>query len=268
MWKWRPFRKTKFIKEDIQHYFFKDEKLHFSNMPVKNTTRVFWKAENFHLEQAKNIWLLDVLKYEWHILSRFFYWIYNIKKNKGWIRLSWFWIDKFFIQIWLTEKHFYDVNIWTWKWIYADTKNIKRWWNIRYKKRFTNYTRECKTLHELSEILKSYWATASLIKTILSEYKSDYVWYIEEQEKFFDKLKILNSLLYDKDKHRLKKYSNQKDSEDYQKKYWYTPQERFYKKYRILLEQNEKKFKIFSDRKKRRDKKIKEKWMELVALFN
>lgn len=207
MWKWKDYCRLIFSKENMQHYFLKNKKLHFSNMPVKNITWVFWKTEKYYLKEAKNIWILDIIKYEWHIISRFFYWIYNIKKNKGWIRLNWISIDDFFIQIWLTEKNIYDVNIWNKKWVFSDSKNIDRWNNIRYKKRFTNNRKECEPLEKLYRILRRIWASTNLIKTIFSEYKNTYSWDRKLQFIFFDELKILN------------KWNNDSDKEKFMKKY-------------------------------------------------
>lgn len=207
MWKWKNWYRYKFSIENMQHNFYKNEKLHFSNMPIKNLTWVYWKTQNFFLEEVKDIWILDIHKYEWYITSRFFYWIYNIKKNKGWIRFSWVSTDDFFIQIWLTEKHIYDVNIWNIKWIYADSKNIERWHNIRYKKRFTNNNRICKPLEELYYILRNIWASANLIKTIFSEYKNTYSWDRKLQFKFFEELRLLNEWINNPNKELfMKKY--------------------------------------------------------------
>lgn len=231
------YKKLYFDIDRIANPFSEDKELSMYDMPVKSNTRIYWIAKEYFIEDAKHISILDIHKYEWHILSRFFYGIYNVRENKWWIRHSWIPIDEFCIQIWMVEKQFYDVKIWNEKMIFADKENIKKWKDIRYRNRFMNSHRTCTPLKEFPEVLKAIWASGSLMKTLIIDYRTYYSWCEWDNDRFQRRLKKLKSVKNDPDRERLRYYPGSKCTIQYEREFWYKPEERFMRKYKMVLNQ-------------------------------
>lgn len=79
------------------------------------------KNIDFQIDKIAEINIKNVENYPWAFRCRFFYWIYDFTKNKGWIRLHWTTSKEFLIQVWLVEEWYFDANIpGGYSWIFSD----------------------------------------------------------------------------------------------------------------------------------------------------
>lgn len=194
------------------------------------------KKIDFYEKYIEKINIYDIKNYHYWFTSRFFYWIYDFDRNKWWIRLHWVKADDFLIKVWLFIEWYYDVNILNFKWIFWWKNEIKNWPNVWHKKRFKNNNKECLSLDRLAYKLKLSWANTELNRKITKIKDSFYRWPALLKKLFNSQTKLLRYIRkQDKDRIKLKQSLYHNDNSYYEEKYWYTPEERYKRKYFMML---------------------------------
>ena len=235
MRKWYKYKNYYYNKEKIKNNFSLFKKISYSNQIIKNKTSSYWKPINYHIDDIDNIWILDIQKYKWYIISRFFYWIFDLDTFKWWLRLDGSSCDDFLIKVWFNQKWFYDINIGNFKGIFCNDNNLIKWKKTMFKNKFKNYKYWIYELELLFKILRKHWASSSLIKTILDTTKTSYSWSSDSKNIFFKQKNILDNLKIDKDKEDMRNYYNENVNKKYKDKYWYFPEKRYRKKYKLMI---------------------------------
>jgi len=204
---------------------------------VSNDSKGFWKAEDFYLDKIDKITFKNIHEYKWGFRSRFFYWIYDFEKLKWWIRLHGTTKEEFLIQASLIENWYFDINIWNTKGVYAiGKKEFENWHQVRYKKRFTNYNKDCENIDSLIWVLAKNLFSTDLIEYVLWQETKKFKWIIEMKKVFYSQLKILKNVKKNDKDRRNQKIHFYKNNEDwFFEKYWYTINDRYKKKYDYML---------------------------------
>lgn len=204
--------------------------------------------EKIYLDKAKDISIFDIEKYDWYILSKFYYWIFHISDKIWWIRFHWLNIDDFFIQISVLEKWYIDINILDNKWIFTDNKNLPNLSKLKNNIKFKNNKWVTWNIEELIGILNENWIILSLIEVIIRKSFPTWNWNTQFRDLFVSQRKLLESLKEDKNKRALMNIyglKHKKIKDEYVKLYGCTPIERYFQKYTKALKYIWKENKIF-----------------------
>lgn len=215
-----------------------NEEINFIKAKIVNFYKNINKEiKNFHLEEIEKINIKNISNFHWWFRARFFYWIFDFKSQKGWIRFHWTNTKEFLIKSSLVEKWFFDVNIWSLKWVFASDENSKKWqWIIYKKEKFNNYSRDCLSIEVLINKLLSIWFSFELLKNIFNIKTTDIFWTLPVTTFFYTQLKILKEIRKrDKDiiKYKIDNYHYNHSS--FELNFWQNIKERLDFKYNLTL---------------------------------
>lgn len=167
--------------------------------------------KNFHLDELEKINIENIESYNWWFRARFFYWIFDFKNKKGWIKLHWTTTQEFLIMASFVENWFFDVKIWNFQGVFANKENAKKWHNIRNKKEvFKNYNNRdvWDILFLINRLIwVNFWN--ELLLKVFDFKRRLVIWVVPITQFFYTQLKILKEMKkrdWSIEKHKIDKY--------------------------------------------------------------